>query len=266
MEMIEFIKSIFGRVQLGKVESKPINTKSNENTNIPVSELLKKATSLKKTNIEESILLIKQAIKISSDFSSYDKLINYLMIANKMEEAETVILKLISESKKNDNLFNYSIRKGNYEQYTVYLFKQNDYKNYLFYYCLSIFNNIVWCALFDDIKSVKYQLEVLKNKEEFTDKKTNKSFSEIGVSANQDLFIITFYEILNDFHFDKLYKLVHYLLNDQKDIEKLQIESFDNGKEDWLLWSNQEFRELIKLYDETIFIEKYKAKLEILLG
>jgi hypothetical protein len=130
---------------------------------------------------------------------------------------------------------------------------------------LSIYNSIVWNALSEDIVSVRAQLKFLKNKEVFTDKKTNKSFQVIGAISNQNLFIETFHKVLKDFEFDKLYKLVVYLNNKQKDKEKLEIESFDNQKEDWKLWSSNEFCETIINYNESVFITKYKSKLEMLL-
>ena len=58
------------------------NSKMSESyTSMDVSELLKQATALKKTDIEKSILLIEQAIKIRPDYSTYDKLTSYLIIA-----------------------------------------------------------------------------------------------------------------------------------------------------------------------------------------
>ena len=56
-----------------------------------------------------------------------------------------------------------------------------------------------------------------------------------------------------------------YLNNKQKGREELEIEAIKNGKEDWLLWSNKEFRDTMPNYDEQIFIEKYETKLKILL-
>ena len=238
---------------------------SENDSNIQVSELLKQATAFKKIDIEKSILLIEQAIKIKHDYSTYDKLTSYLIIAGKYDEAETVFTKMIEECKGNDILFNFSNRAGHYGRYSDFLFKKGLYKDYVFYYCLSIYNSLVWCALSEDVVTIKAQLKYLKNKEEFIDKKTNKSFQEIGAASNQNLFIETFYKLLKDFKFEELCKLVDFLNNRQKEKEKLEIESFSNLKEDWKLWSNNEFCEAIHIYDEKYFIEKYKTKLEVLL-
>ncbi len=248
-----------------KISPIAVNIQFGKDTDIQVSELLKKATALKKTDIEQSILLIKQALKIDPDYPCYDKLYKYLIIADRMDEAEELTLKLIDECKGNNNLSNFSNRAGNYESYSAFQFKKGLYKEYIFYYCLSIYNAMVWDAINEQIKCVKVQLNAIKNKEEFTDKKTNKSFQAIGVSSNQDLFIKTFYEILKSYQFDELYKLVNHLNNKQKGIEALEIESFKKGKADWKLWSSKEFCDTISLFAEQIFIDKYKSKLEILL-
>lgn len=273
--MFEVIKKIFGGKNLLEENVKenldititPIafNVQFGKNTDEQVSELLKKATSLKKTDIEQAILLIKLALNIDPKYPCYDKLKNYLMMANKEDEAEELTIKLIDECKGNTNLFNFSSRSSNYESYSGILFKKESYNKYIFYYCLSIYNRLVWDAISEQIESVKAQLNILKNKEELIDKKTNKSFQEIGASSNQDLFIKTFYEILKSCEFEALYKLVFYLNNKQKGREEFEIEAIKNGKEDWKLWSNQQFQNMISLYDEQIFIEKYKSKLEILL-
>ena len=246
--------------------NKQSNSKMSENyTNMDVSELLKQATAFKNIDIEKSILLIEKAIKIKPDYSTYDKLTSYLISAGKYDEAEMVFANMIEECKGNERLFNFNNRAGHYERYSDFLFKKGLHKEYVFYYRWSIYNSIVWNALSEDIVSVRAQLKFLKNKEVFTDKKTNKSFQEIGAISNQNLFIETFHKVLKDFEFEKLYKLVDYLNNKQKDKEKLEIESFDNQKEDWKLWSSTEFCETIIKYNESEFIAKYKTKLEILL-
>lgn len=275
--MANIFQKIFGVKSLQQrtaEENKPIEHSPNRQLNselieqdngIQVSELLKQATALKKIDIEKSILLIEQAIKIKPDYSSYDKLTSYLIFADKYDDAEKVFTHLIDECKGNNILFNYSNRAGNYGRYSDFLFKKGLYKEYIFYYCLSIYNSIAWAALSEDLVSVRAQLQFLKDKEEFIDKKTNKSFQEIGAASNQNLFIETFYMMLEKFEFEKLYKLVDYLNNKQKDREKIELESFDNQKEDWKLWSSTKFCETILKYDESLFIEKYKSNLEILL-
>jgi len=242
------------------------NSKMSENdTSMVVSELLKQATAFKKIDIEKSILLIEQAIKIKSDYSSYDKLTSYLIFAGKYDEAEKVFAHIIEECTGNDILFNFNNRAGHYEKYSDFLFKKGLYKEYIFYYCLSIYNSIVWNALSEDIVSVRAQLKLLKDKGEFIDKKTNKSFQEIEAASNQNLFIETYHKVLKEFEFEKLYKLTDYLNNKQKDKGKLEIESFYNQKEDWKLWSSTEFCETILKYDESLFIKEYELYLEVLL-
>src|SRR5260221_1222909 len=103
--MLKLIKNLFGdKNSFGEnvkdnvdMTTTPtdFNIQFGKATDKQVSELLKKATSLKKIDIEQSILLIKQALKIDPDYPCYDKLKNYLMMANKMDEAEELIIKLI---------------------------------------------------------------------------------------------------------------------------------------------------------------------------
>lgn len=274
--MLEFIKNLFADKYSSGINvkknadnitdpQKVLNKEFGKDPDTQVSLLLKKATSLKKIDIEQSILLIKEVLKIYPNYPCYDKLMNYLVLANKIDEAEKLMAKLIDESSDNNPLYNINKRSSYYEIYADFLFKKESYREYIFYYCLSIYNRMVWNTVTEDITSVNSELKYLKNKEIFTDNKTNKSFQEIGASLNQDLFIKTLYAVLKNFQFNALNKLVRYLINNQIYKDKLEIERIKNEKEDWLLWSNKEFREIILNYNEQIFIEKYKTNLEILL-
>lgn len=264
--MINFLKKIF---QTNKSlttldEQKQIEIKTayvvTDNESL---ELLKKATSLKKTDIEQAIILIEDSIKKYPALSSYFKLANYLTIANRGEEANGTYLKLINQYKQNDDLFNFSNRSQIYEQYSNFLFKKNLYKEYIFYYCLSTYNELVGWSIENDDNVVKAILSELKTKASFTDRKTNKAFSELHSSKNQDLFIESFYKILSSFQFKTLSNLTYFLKHQKKD--RPTLESIEKGS-DWLLWSDQKFRNTILLFDEEIFIELYKTKLETFLS
>ena len=137
-------------IQLGKATDKE------------VGDLLKKAMSLKKTNISEAILIIENALKIDPSYPCQDKLIKYLIVANRFDEAENIIINLIQKSKDINDIFNFSNRAGNYEIYSDLLFKKHNYKDYLFYYCLSIYNRIIMDALNEQIEPVKAQINALK--------------------------------------------------------------------------------------------------------
>ena len=121
-------------------------------------------------------------------------------------------------------------------------------------------------VLLEDLRTVKFSLNNLKKKEIFIDKKTNKAFQEIGAKLKQDLFIKDFHKILVNFNFIELYNLVSFLMNNQPNKEELEIFAFNNGKEDWLLWSSQKFQEIIPNYFEEVFIRQYKSILEPLLN
>jgi hypothetical protein len=259
--MLDFIKKLFVDKNTAIISS----VQFGKSTDNQISDLLKKATSYKKTDIEQAISLIRQALTIDPDYPCYDKLKNYLIIANRIDEAQELILNLIEESKDNKNLFNFSNRVGNYESYSGILFKKGLYKEYIFYYSLSKYNALVANALNEQKESINAQLTFLRNKEEFIDKKTNKAFQEIGAFSNQDLFIKTLYDILKGFDFISLYKQVYYLNNKQADKEALEIEASKNGIVDWKLWVNKQFQETISRYDEKYFMEKYEDKLEPLL-
>lgn len=265
--MLNFLNKILGKSNHTQVETPQValGIQFGKPTDKEVGELLKKATSLKKTNIKEAISLIKQALKIDQKYPCYDKLVNYLILDNKFDEAELIILDLIEKSKENYNIDNFLNRAFNYEIYSDFSFKKKHYKNYIFYYCLSIYNRMTFDALNEQIDSVKAQFKVIKNKEEFTDRKTNKAFQEIGVSEHQDLFIKKYYEILNEFDFNSLYKLVNYLTHKQANKVDLEIHAHENQKKDWLLWSSKEFKNTISLFNESVFINKYKNILEPIL-
>lgn len=266
--MLKFIERIFGKSNNTHAEPPQVTLgiQFGKPTDKEVGELLKKATSFKKTNIEEAILLIKQALKLDPVYPCYDKLVNYLILANKFDEAEEIILSLIQKSKEPGDIDNFSKRASNYSIYSEFLFKKKLYKEYIFYYCLSIYNRMTFDALNEQVDSVKAQLKALKDKEELTDRKTNKAFQEMGMSASQDLFIKTFYEALNDFDFNALYKLVNFLIHKQANKVDLEIYAYENQKKDWLLWSNKEFKDTITLFDESLFTDKYKNILEPILN
>ena len=264
--MINFLKKI------SQTNKPQISTNTNRQKQIEIAgivtdneslELLKKATSFKKSDIERAIVLIRKSIEKYPALSSYFKLANYLTIANRAEEANETYLKLINQYKQNDNLFNFSNRFQIYEQYSNFLFKKFFYKEYIFYYCLSTYNELVAWSIENDDNIVKAILSGLKIKESFTDRKTNKAFSELHSSQNQALFIESFYKILVNFQFKTLSDLTYFLKYQKKD--RLTLESVEKGS-DWLLWSDQKFRNAILLFDEQIFIEVYKTKLEILLN
>jgi hypothetical protein len=235
-------------------------------TDKEVSQLLKNATAFKKINIEQSIELIKKVLTIDPKYPCHNKLISYLILAKKFDEAEELIIKLIGECQSDNSLFNFTERKAIYEIYSDFLFKKESYRGYIYYYSLSFYNDLVATVLLEDLRTVKFSLNNLKKKEIFIDKKTNKAFQETGASAKQDLFIKTFYEILKGFNFNELYKLVTFLNNKQVNKEDLEIYAIENQKEDWLLWSSKEFRETIVLYKEDLFIDKYKSRLETILN
>jgi hypothetical protein len=237
-------------IQLGKPTDKEI------------SELLKKATALKKIDIDQAIDLIKKVLTIDPEYPCHDKLKSYLILANRIDEAEELILKLIGECQSNSFLFNFSKRAGNYQIYADLLFKKELYKEYIFYYSLSFYNELVADVFNEALDSVKANLNYLKNKEIFIDKKTNKAFQEINAKLKQDLFIKTFHEILMEFNFIELYKLVFFLINKQPQKEELEIYAIKYKKEDWLLWSNQKFQEIIPNYYQEVFVRQYKCILE----
>lgn len=267
--MFKFLENIFGKNNCNTDNSKtlkPMDIQFGKPTDKEVGELLKKATSLKKTNIGDAILTIKQALQIDPVYPCQDKLIKYLILANRFDEAEDIILSSIQKNKDTRDIFNFSNRSVNYEIYSDLLFKKCKYKDYLFYYCLSIYNKTVMDALNEQIDCVKAQLSALKNKEEFTDRKTNKAFQEIGASMYQDQFIKTFYKVLNNFNFNELYKLVIFLNHKQSNREELQIYAIRNQKTDWLLWSSKEFQETITLFNQDFFVDKYKSHLEPILN
>jgi len=241
---------------------KLINVQFGKPSDKEVGELLKKATSLKKSNISEAILVIESALKIDPLYPCQDKLIKYLILDERVDEAENIILNLIQKSKNNNDVFNFSNRADNYEIYSDLLFKKEKYELYLFYKCLSMYNRLVMDALNEQIEAVKSQLTELKNKKELIDRKTNKAFKELDLSANQSKFISTFYKVLKGYEYDELYKLVVFLNNNQSDKEHLEIYALENKKTDWLLWSSKEFIEKINLFNEDTFIEKYKSFLE----
>jgi hypothetical protein len=266
--MLKFIERILGKNKKTNNETLKVTPEIQfgKKTDNEVRELLKKATTFKKTNIEEAILLIKEALKIDPKYPCHDKLVNYLILAGKFDEAEEIITSLIQNVKEDDDIDNFSNRASYYAIYSELLFKKKLYKEYIFYYCLSIFNRMTFDTLNEQLDSVKSQLKLLKNKEEMSDRKTNKAFQDIGMSESQDLFIMTFYEVLNDFDFNGLSNLVNFLIHKQSNKVNLEIYAYENQKKDWMLWSSKEFKDTITLFDESLFTNKYKKKLEPILN
>jgi tetratricopeptide (TPR) repeat protein len=266
--MFKFISNIFIKNR-DKADSgftpQIIDIQFGKATDKEVGELLKKATSLKKTNIDEAILAIEKALKIDPSYPCQDKLIKYLILADRVDEAENIINSLLQKCNDIKDVFNFSNRAVNYELYSDLKFKQQKYDDYLFYFCLSIYNRIVMDTLNEQIKAVKVQLNSFKNEEELTDRKTNKAFKEMGLSVHQSKFIHTFYEVLKSYNYDELYKLVTFLNNKQPNKEQLEIYAIENKKTDWLLWSSNEFHEQIQLFNEDTFIDKYSSYLKPIL-
>lgn len=267
--MFNFLKNILNKNnnKTDKISATfPIEIQFGKTSDKEVGELLKKATSIKKTNISEAILIIENALKIDPLYPCQDKLIKYLILDNRIDEAENIIKNLIKKSEDINDISNFSKRAFNYDIYSDLLFKKHNYEDFFYYYSLSIYNRIVMDTLNEQIDCVKSQLNSFKNKEEFINRKTNKAFQELNASMDQERFIKIFHEILTSFNFNKLYKLVEFLYNNQPNQEELQIYEFENKKTDWLLWSSKEFQETIILFNENIFIEKYRDYLEPILN
>ena len=103
---MKFLNKLFKRQQ---TESNLNDSESSNNVvfseDIQMEEagrIIVKATSLKDTNIGESIELIKKSISIFPDNSSYFKLANYLYDANRKEECYEIFTELTMKYDFND--------------------------------------------------------------------------------------------------------------------------------------------------------------------
>jgi hypothetical protein len=108
-------------------------------------KLLKQATALKKDNIEQSILFIKDAINICPEkvLSDYFKLANYLFIANHKEEAYSIYFNLLENfDKKEIGMFNMN-KSQIYDKLCTLSYKDKNYLNYLMYFSLWIYNTSI---------------------------------------------------------------------------------------------------------------------------
>jgi hypothetical protein len=276
--MFDFIRKLFKESPDG-VESSLIKTKiqkekiiSNDTsiqfgkiTDRQVGELLKKATALKKIDIEESIRLIKSALVIDPDYPCHFKLTSYLVLANRIAEADGIFIELIQKCSSNDDIFNFNARSDVYVNYSDFHFKNKDYRQYIYYRFLSEYNSKVWQSLSDGIYEVDVKQSKLGLAEEGVDKKVSKAFEGLNVSMNQNTFFKTYYLILMEFDFSSLHKLAFTLTKNKKRNFNFDIEQHNSGRADWQLWSNKEFNDKILLYDENVFKNQYKTKLEALL-
>jgi hypothetical protein len=111
-------------------------------------KLLKQATALKKDNIEQSIILIKDAINVCPEkvLSDYFKLANYLFSANHREEAYSTHFNLLeSFDKKDISMFNMN-KSQIYDKLCALSYKDKNYLNYLKYFSLWLYNTAIASA------------------------------------------------------------------------------------------------------------------------
>ncbi|MQY78531.1 MAG: hypothetical protein GH151_04940 [Bacteroidetes bacterium] len=110
-------------------------------------ELIKEATSLKKTDINKAISLTKEAIKSYPNFDYYFKLASYYQLSGNNNEAFSVIGKLVGELDFND-VINYNTRIHQiFTEKAKLLYNVQDWVDYFFSLCFSLWNDLISVAV-----------------------------------------------------------------------------------------------------------------------
>lgn len=111
-------------------------------------DLIKKATSLKKENIQEAIQLIERAIEICPEkiLDHYYKLSSYYHISGNKEKSYFILEKLLEELDEKD-YFVFSKTSEIYHKKAVLLYKDKQYKSYIRSFTISSVYNIIHSSI-----------------------------------------------------------------------------------------------------------------------
>lgn len=145
-------------------------------------DLIKKATSYKNTNIEKAIALIQKAIKLCPEkmLTDYFKLANYYYIANCKDKAYSIHQEILAQLNQKDITMYNMKRASVFEKLCTLSYKDKEFKNYLYYYCLWFFNLAVAFAC----QGRKGEFEEMLNNQNklvyLASSKINSSFKKLG--------------------------------------------------------------------------------------
>lgn len=224
-------------------------------------KIITNATSLKKSDIGKSIELIKKAVSIFPDNSSYFKLANYLYDANRKEECFETLNELLNKFNYDNFTSNKNMNRCEiFDRKAIIDYKEKDYRAYVLHSCLSLYN---WCIGLS-IQGRKGELaNILEAKDvtEFMTKtKLKKSFENLGISVSFDPFFAGFTKLLNIE--SRIFINIISIL-DKTNFSKLEDFGFDETvgeKEDKILLRNKEFNDYYSMFNETK-VEKYVSEM-----
>ena len=219
--------------------------------------IIVKATSLKDTNIGESIELIKKSISIFPDNSSYFKLANYLYDANRKEECYEIFTELTMKYDFNDFTSNKNMYRSEiFKKKAIIDYKEGNYKDYILNSGLSLYNWCIGLSIQGRIDELNFILESDDIAAHMTKTKLKKSFGQLEKLEEFDSFVQGFVSLLNKD--SKIFTALATIYN-KTDFNKHKDFEFNETvgeREDKILLRNQEFKNLYSMLSESK-VEKF---------
>ena len=255
---MKFLNKLFKRQQ---TESNLNDSESSNNVVLSediqmekAGRIIVKATSLKDTNIGESIELIKKAISIFPDSSSYFKLANYLYDANRKEECYEIFTELTMKYGFNDFTSNKNMHRCEiFKKKAIIDYKEENYKDYILNSGLSLYNWCIGLSIQGRIDELNLILESDDIAAHMTKTKLKKSFGQL---EEFDSFVQGFVSLLKKD--SKIFTALATIYNktDFNKHEDFEFNETVGEREDKILLRNQEFKNLYSMLSESK-VEKF---------
>ena len=283
MDLIKFIKNIFAKEvnkkssitnfenNYSEVNKKtPIqkNDYSDENAFDKSRELIKKATSYKKSDIYKAIELIEKSIKCCPEkvLSDYFKLANYYFLADKKKKAFEVHYQLLENFNPNDiTMFNMN-KTQIYDKLCILFYKDKNYEQYLYYYCLWLYNIIVSAACQGTIEHLINMINEEDQLKFLAPTKVNGCFRKLKKESNRQVFNNKLTEYLKDKKniLIEMAKIAHNIEN-KSDNDDFLYEATYGEQKNSLLRKNKKFIDHYNYVNSNDFVNFYSKELKFLL-
>jgi tetratricopeptide (TPR) repeat protein len=214
--------------------------------------IIVEATSVKDTNIGESIELIKRAISKFPDNSSYFKLAKYLYDADRKEECFETYNELIIKFSFDDFTSNKNmVRSEVFKKKAILEYKEKNYQTYVLDSCLSLYNWCIGLAIQGRIEELVNVLESDDITEFMTRTKFIKSFEHLEVIDQYHTFIKGLSTLIN-IDSETLTRLADiYNKTDFGKSEDIEFNQTVGEQEDKILLRNKEFNNLYSMLEES---------------
>lgn len=227
-------------------------------------QLLKEATSLKDTNIEQAISAIEQAIRICPEhvMSDYFKLSHYHHLAGNIEKAYTTHKDLLTGLDIED-IGMYNMRRSQvFNKLCTLAYKDKNYGEYLYYYCSWLYNTVIAMAC----QGRKSELFGIMDNEDklcyLAPTKVNSSFKKLGKESNKEIFNDTLIKFF-DTHRNTVTIMSEkaYQIDNDTNIDSYRVNESIGQRSNRLLKKCEDFMAAYRSLNDEQFVNFFESSL-----